>query len=158
MKNLYCFLMLMLMGACQNNTPSNPQTTHNMAETTEKPDCHYCGMPTADFENWNTKIKTSQKEFIFCSPRCMLLTIKDPKHTPQNVQKIEAKDYYETQIIDAQKSFFVIGSDVSGPMGKDFVPLKNEESAKAFMKEHQGTEILSFKQIDLKKIKEALGK
>ena len=33
-----------------------------------------------------------------------------------------------------QKAFYVIGSNVYGPMGEELIPFKNEDEAKKFMK------------------------
>ena len=44
-------------------------------------------------------------------------------------------------------AFDVIGSDVLGPMGHEFVPLASEEEAADFAKEHKGARVLRFDDI-----------
>ena len=56
-------------------------------------------------------------------------------------------DYYNLQPIDAKTALYVIGSDVLGPMGHEFVPLANMADAEDFMKEHKGKRILRFDQV-----------
>ncbi|MBN2832303.1 MAG: nitrous oxide reductase accessory protein NosL, partial [Campylobacterales bacterium] len=48
---------------------------------------------------------------------------------------------------DGKKAFYVIGSDTYGPMGKEFIPFATLKSAQSFLKDHKGSEILSFDKI-----------
>jgi len=57
------------------------------------------------------------------------------------------KDYYSLQWLSAEKTFFVIGSDVYGPMGHELIPFSTREAAENFMKDHHGKEILTFDRI-----------
>ena len=50
--------------------------------------------------------------------------------------------------MDARKVFFVLGSDVYGPMGVELVPLASEKAAKEFMKDHKGKRVLKFNEIN----------
>jgi copper chaperone NosL len=56
-------------------------------------------------------------------------------------------DYYNLQLIDAKAAFYVIGSDVLGPMGHELVPLATRADAEDFMKEHKGRRILGFAEV-----------
>jgi nitrous oxide reductase accessory protein NosL len=38
----------------------------------------------------------------------------------------------------------VIGSDVLGPMGHEFVPLASRADAEEFMRDHKGSRVLGF--------------
>jgi nitrous oxide reductase accessory protein NosL len=49
--------------------------------------------------------------------------------------------------LDARKAFFVIGSDVYGPMGRELIPFFTKEDALVFKKDHNGTRILVFEQV-----------
>jgi copper chaperone NosL len=51
-------------------------------------------------------------------------------------------------MIDAHQAYFVIGSDVLGPMGHELIPLETLDDAKEFKADHQGKKILRFNQID----------
>jgi nitrous oxide reductase accessory protein NosL len=57
------------------------------------------------------------------------------------------KDYYSTADIDARQAYFVIWSDVYGPMGHEPIPFEKEADAKEFLREHKGMKILSFKDV-----------
>jgi nitrous oxide reductase accessory protein NosL len=61
-------------------------------------------------------------------------------------------DYYTQDAIDGKKAFYVIGSDVYGPMGNEFIPFISLEDAKTFKEDHLGVEILSFDEITEEKV------
>ena len=66
---------------------------------------------------------------------------------------ISVKDYYSKTSIDARQAFFVIWSDVYGPMGHEPIPFEKETDAKKFLQEHKGKKILRFKEISPNLIK-----
>jgi nitrous oxide reductase accessory protein NosL len=51
------------------------------------------------------------------------------------------------KLIDAKTAFFVIGSDVYGPMGKELIPFETEADASEFMQDHKGDRIIKFEHI-----------
>ena len=52
--------------------------------------------------------------------------------------------YYTQETIAVKDAYFVIGSDVYGPMGNELVAFKDKERAKNFLFDHHGRKILSF--------------
>ena len=68
--------------------------------------------------------------------------------TPQNIVSILVSDYYSGKGIDGRSAFYVIRSDIYGPMGHELIPFESEEEEKTFLKEHRGTKILPFETID----------
>ena len=54
------------------------------------------------------------------------------------------------QEIGGERAFFVIWSDVYGPMVQEPIPLEKVADAKEFLKEHKGKKILRFKDINSK--------
>ncbi len=56
-------------------------------------------------------------------------------------------DYYSLEAIDGKKAFYVIGSNIYGPMGEELIPFKNENEAKKFNQDHFGKKILKFEEI-----------
>lgn len=71
----------------------------------------------------------------------------------QDIKAIYVKEYYDLSFIEATKAFYVIGSDVYGPMGLELVPFKSEKDAKEFLRDHQGKKIITFNDIDLSLLK-----
>jgi nitrous oxide reductase accessory protein NosL len=72
-----------------------------------------------------------------------------PGKTAADIQAIHVPDYYRLEPIDGRKAFYVIGSDVYGPMGKELIPFEKETEAQEFMKDHKGKTVLPFDKIDL---------
>ena len=70
-----------------------------------------------------------------------------PYATPQNITQILVSDYYSGRGIDGRSAFYVIRSDIYGPMGHELIPFESEEEAKTFLKEHRGTQIIPFEKI-----------
>jgi copper chaperone NosL len=67
-----------------------------------------------------------------------------PGRSRDDVAAIAVTEYYGLAHIDAREAWFVIGSDVLGPMGHELVPLATAADAEEFMNDHQGKEILRF--------------
>ncbi|MCS6822606.1 MAG: nitrous oxide reductase accessory protein NosL [Microscillaceae bacterium] len=120
-------------------------------------DCRNCGMPSKEYPKWHTIVTTERDEEIhFCSPRCMFISFLDEKKKPDWVKEVSVVEYYEGKRIDGKKAWYVVNSDVIGPMGHDFVPFKTADAAKDFLKEHKGKKILHFEEVTLKELKEVI--
>ncbi|MDP1733904.1 MAG: nitrous oxide reductase accessory protein NosL, partial [Sulfuritalea sp.] len=65
----------------------------------------------------------------------------------EDMAAIWVTDFYNLQLVDARTAWYVIGSDVLGPMGHEFVPLVTKEDAADFLKDHKGRRILTFEQV-----------
>lgn len=70
------------------------------------------------------------------------------------IQSIRVTEYYDMARIDARHAFFVLGSDVLGPMGHELIPLRSEKDAEAFEKDHKGRRVLTYPQVTSKIIKQ----
>ena len=110
------------------------------------------------FPDWNARIEfKDDTEAFFDGAKCMFkyyLNLKkyNPPKTKKDMTIISVKDYYSKTSIDALQAFFVIWSDVYGPMGHEPIPFEKEADAKKFLKEHKGKKILRFKDITTKVI------
>ena len=82
---------------------------------------------------------TSQEEFQFAAPGVL-------SHA-DDIAAIYVMEYYEMKPIDARKAFFVVGSDVYGPMGHELIPLATEADAATFRQDHQGKRILRLEEV-----------
>ena len=69
------------------------------------------------------------------------------KHNNDQISEINVTDYYTLESTDGKKAFYVIGSNVYGPMGEELIPFKDEDQAKKFMADHFGKRILKFEEI-----------
>ena len=124
----------------------------------QKAKCSVCGMFVSMFADWNARIEFKDSAYAtFDGAKCMFkyyLNMKkyDSSKDKKDVTTISVMDYFSKTSIDARQPFFVIWSDVYGPMGHEPIPFEKESDAKKFLKEHKGKEILGFKDIILKLI------
>ncbi len=72
---------------------------------------------------------------------------KYTRKEPGDIVAIYVTDYYNLKFIDARKAFYIQGSDVLGPMGKELIPFERESDAKVFMRDHKGKKLLTFNEI-----------
>ena len=70
-----------------------------------------------------------------------------PHRKPSDITAIQVKDYYGLGLIDGRVAFYVLGSEVLGPMGKDLVPFATEAAARDFLKDHKGRQVLAFQDV-----------
>ena len=112
--------------------------------------CPVCGMFTAKYPDFAARVTFSDDEsFTFDGPKDMFTFLLDlakfaPDRSRSDVEEVRVTEYYELAPIDAHAAFFVIGSDVHGPMGAELVPLESRDHAETFALDHGGEEILDF--------------
>lgn len=115
--------------------------------------CPVCGMLVSKYPNWVAVVtwKDGHSHF-FDGAKDMFKFLQDlakyaPNHRMEDIAGIYVTDFYNLERIDARKAVFVIGSDVLGPMGHEFVPLASQGDADDFMKDHKGKRSLLFSQV-----------
>jgi nitrous oxide reductase accessory protein NosL len=124
----------------------------------QKEKCPVCGMFVSLFPDWNARIEFKDSTHAtFDGAKCMskyYLNIQkyNPQKNKNDVTEISVKDCYSKASIDALQAYYVIWSDVYGPMGHEPIPFEKEADAKQFLKEHKGKKILRFKDINSKLI------
>ena len=131
--NRFCFLSLTSLTTSASSTPAKKRIT-----------------PRIEFKDTTAA--------IFDGAKCLFkyyLDIKkyDPTKNKEDITEISVMDYYSKTSIGALQAFFVIWSDVYGPMGHEPIPFEKETDAKKFMKEHKGKKILRFKDVNPNLIK-----
>ena len=65
-----------------------------------------------------------------------------------DVAVVFVTDYYTLEPIDGKPAFYVIGSDVYGPMGKELIPFERREDAEEFLRDHGGRRIIVFDEVE----------
>lgn len=121
-------------------------------EVDETARCPVCGMFVAKYDNWLSQIRLADDRVLFFDGVKDLMVYyfqpeKYGKATAGDIREIWVKDYYTLEWIDGRQAFFVIGSDVYGPMGKEFIPFTGREAAQSFLQDHRGEKILVFDEI-----------
>jgi nitrous oxide reductase accessory protein NosL len=65
----------------------------------------------------------------------------------KKITKILVTDYYTQKAIDGRKAFYVIRSNIYGPMGHELIPFEKEVDAKNFKEDHKGKKVIKFEDI-----------
>jgi len=125
----------------------------------QKDKCPVCGMFVAKYPDFLAEILFKDGSYaVFDGTKDMFkyyfnLKKYNPKKRLEDIDSLYVTDYYNLTLMDGYQAFYVIGSDVYGPMGKELIPLEKEADAKEFMKDHKGQSILRFKDITLETLK-----
>ncbi len=115
--------------------------------------CPVCGMLVSKYPNWTaTIVYKDGHAHHFDGAKDMFKFWFDPGrfaagHRREDMAALWVTDFYNLQKIDARRAFYVIGSDVLGPMGPELVPLASREDAEEFLKDHKGRRIFAFDQV-----------
>jgi nitrous oxide reductase accessory protein NosL len=115
--------------------------------------CPVCGMFVAKYPEWVAAVvfKDGHAHY-FDGAKDLFKFMRDigsyaPGHGPADIAIVAVTDYYGVKTMDARGAFFVVGSDVLGPMGHELVPLASKQDAEEFMADHKGKRILTFDQV-----------
>jgi copper chaperone NosL len=95
--------------------------------------CKRCGMKIDRASAWRAELVGDDGTITeFDTPRCALTSWRQGT-TP--AKAIRVQEYYDRQMRDGNEVRFVIGGDVTGPMGADLVPVDPPRAAK-FIQDH----------------------
>jgi copper chaperone NosL len=121
--------------------------------------CPVCGMFVAQYGQWLAQIIIEGRDpLVFDGVKDMLAYYFDPagygETADMKTAEIWVRNYYTLDYIDARGAYYVVGSDVMGPMGEELIPFSSLEEAENFKTDHHGSEILRFAEIDAQQIME----
>jgi|GEM_PF-524390 len=97
--------------------------------------CPVCGMYPARNAKWHTQILFSDGgSRAFDGPKDMFKYLSDmakyeKQYAPGDIAAIYVKDFGSGKWLDAKNAYFVIGSKISGPMGKELIPFEDHMQA-----------------------------
>jgi nitrous oxide reductase accessory protein NosL len=141
---IFIFLLVSTYATAGERKPTKP---------TPKDKCPVCGMFVAKYPDFLARITFKDGSYAFFDGTKDMLkyyfNLKkfSPKKRGEDIDSIYVTDYYSLTLIDGHRAFYVLGSDVCGPMGKELIPLEKEADAKGFMQDHKGQSTLKFKEI-----------
>lgn len=118
-------------------------------DVTKDEKCPVCGMFVYKYPKWATQIFYADKHYSFDGVKDMMKYYFEHKN---GISKILVRDYYFQNAIDATTAFYVIGSDIYGPMGHELIPFAKESDATTFMLDHKADEVVRFEDITSKKV------
>ena len=115
--------------------------------------CPVCGMFVAKYPEWvATLVFRDGKAEHFDGAKDLFKYLLDlakyaPGRSRDDIAALVVTEYYGLTRIDPRQAWFVIGSDVLGPMGHELVPLATRADAEDFLKDHKGKRILGFAEV-----------
>ena len=127
----------------------------DLAKPGERDVCPVCGMFVAKYPYWIATIRFSDGHLEhFDGAKDLWKYLLDlPRwargRRAEEIETIGVTSYYETERIAAKPAWYVIGSDVYGPMGHELVPHAARADAEEFLADHKGRRILRSEAITL---------
>lgn len=124
--------------------------------------CRVCGMFVAKYQPWIAQLHYASGDVaMFDGVKDMMAFFFEPEKygaaAGDTVSEIYVKDYYTQEWLDGKEAVYVLGSDVMGPMGHEFIPFNSTSAAENFVKDHTGKQILPFKDITLEQVSSMRG-
>ena len=129
-----------------------------MINIPEDAKCPVCGMFVSKFPKWVAQIQLQDgHNHYFDGVKDMMKFYFNPTkyhaHSNEQILQMNVTDYYNLESTNGKKAYYVLGSNVYGPMGEELIPFKNEDEAKKFMTDHFGKKVVSFDEIKEEMIK-----
>ena len=129
-----------------------------MINIPEDAKCPVCGMFVSKFPKWVAQIQLQDgHNHYFDGVKDMMKFYFNPTkyhaHSNEQILQMNVTDYYSLESTDGKKAYYVLGSNVYGPMGEELIPFKNEDEAKTFITDHFGKKVVSFDEIKEEMIK-----
>ncbi len=112
--------------------------------------CPVCGMFVSKYPKWAGYMEHHGNKYYFDGVKDMMkyyIFDGDFPYDRSKISKMTVSDYYTLEEIPAKEAFYVLDSDVFGPMGRELIPFKSKKSAKAFMDDHNGKAMVFFDEI-----------
>lgn len=154
-KKYSAFMLIWLFG-CLLLAQSAISDTLEVPKPAPTDTCPVCGMFVSKYPNWVATVQYKDGHaHHFDGAKDMFKYLLDmpkwaPGHRAEDIKAIAVTEYYSLDMLDAKQAFYVIGSEVYGPMGHELLPLASMEDAKEFMHDHKGVRIMRFDQVKQK--------
>lgn len=118
-----------------------------------KDKCPVCGMFVAKYTDFLAAIafKDGARVFFDGSKDMFKYYFNmkkyDPARKQSDIEAVYVTDYYDLKLVNGLEAFYVTGSDVYGPMGRELIPFAREEGAKEFTRDHKGKPGIKFREV-----------
>ena len=119
-----------------------------------KETCPVCGMFVALYPDWTaTVLYQDGHAHHFDGAKDLFKYLLNllkyaPGHQQADIAAIGVTEYYGVTRIDARAAWYVIGSDVLGPMGHELIPLATQAEAEDFQRDHKGKRRVRFDEVN----------
>jgi copper chaperone NosL len=112
--------------------------------------CPVCGMFVAKYPDFLAQVIFRDGAYaLFDGAKDMFkyyfnLKKYNPSKELSDIAVIYVTDYYSMNPTDGRKAYYVVESNVFGPMGKELIPFGKEPEAKEFLADHAGKKLIRF--------------
>lgn len=119
----------------------------------QKDKCPVCGMVVARYPDFVASVTLDDgRRLFFDGAKDMFKYLFNlEKYAPgkraSDVGAIFVTEYYDMKSVPARKAYYVIGSNVYGPMGRELIPFGSMKDALEFKKDHKGKRVVTFGQV-----------
>ena len=142
-------LALLFFGLFLSQAQAGPE----FVKPVEKEKCPVCGMFVAKYPDWVAEaVFQDGGHAVFDGPKDLfkfVTHVGEYRHGGKlsDITALFVHDYYTVRPIDGRTAFYVLGGDVTGPMGRELIPFEREADAREFLKDHGGKRILRSQEI-----------
>mgnify|MGYP001815168185 CR=1 FL=1 len=149
---LACGVFVVLLGvgaAVVGELPAAVEPRQPEASAT----CPVCGMKVAPFPEWIAQVVFADGRTLFFDGAKDLFKylLERGRFVPDleeaEIAAIFVTSYYDGTGIVAEEAFYVIGSDVHGPMGPELIPFGTVDEAEEFLRDHGGRRIVRLAEV-----------
>ena len=115
--------------------------------------CPVCGMFVAKYPDFAAQVQFRDGSTVhFDGAKDMFtyylnLSRYAPGKKPADITAVFVTSYYDVKMVDGRTAFYVVGSTVYGPMGRELIPFARESEARDFLKDHKGKSIIRFRDV-----------
>ncbi len=115
--------------------------------------CPVCGMFVAKYPDFVAQVIFRYGGYaVFDGSKDLFRYLQNlgtyaPSRRGSDVAAIYVTDYYSLTPVDGKAAWYVVGSDVYGPMGRELVPFGKESEAREFLADHKGKALLRFPEV-----------
>jgi len=116
--------------------------------------CPVCGMFVHKYPKWASLMEINGKMYYFDGVKDMMKFYffdKDFPYDRTKISQVLVRDYYTLESVDATKAFYVIDSNILGPMGHELIGFKTKKEAENFINDHKGR-IIKFQEITVEMV------
>lgn len=115
--------------------------------------CPVCGMVVSLYDEWVAQVVLEDGSALFFDgSKDLFRYLLDRDRLAHDraqvaVTAVFVTGYYEVKAIPAREAWFVVGSDVLGPMGAELVAHASRAEAEEFLHDHGGRAIVGYEEI-----------
>lgn len=119
----------------------------------ERDRCPVCGMFVAPHPEWVAQVAFEDgSRAWFDGAKDLFTYLLSRDRYLEAARRLEVvavyvTDYYEATPIPAREAWYVLGSDILGPMGHELVAHAGREAAEEFRRDHGGRQVVAFEEV-----------